>query len=102
MELQISLKKILKKGVITNELEFQRASIIDRQLRLLVKEMPELAGERDRLRDILHAYELQHWVGVEVTDERVKESDLARQIAEREREFWKKRKQYIKTKLKGT
>jgi hypothetical protein len=100
MELQISLKKILKKGSIANELEFQRASIIDRQLRLLVKEMPELAGERDQLRDILHVYEQQHWVDGEVTDEQVRESDLAGEIAEQEREFLETRKKAIKTKLK--
>ncbi len=100
MELQISLKKILKKGSIANELEFQRASIIDRQLRLLVKEMPELAGERNQLRKLLHVYEQQHWVDREITDEQVRESDLAAEIAEQEREFLEKRKQIIKARLK--
>ncbi|HMI04665.1 MAG TPA: hypothetical protein VK541_19395 [Pedobacter sp.] len=34
MDTQLGLKKILKKGVLTSELEFERASIIDRKLRL--------------------------------------------------------------------
>lgn len=62
MDLQVSLKKILKKGFISNELEFQRASIIDRQLRLLIKTHPGLAVERGLLRDILKSYEDDHWV----------------------------------------
>jgi antitoxin component HigA of HigAB toxin-antitoxin module len=100
MELQVGLKKILKKGTLTSELDFQRATIIDRQLRLLVKEFPELNEERKLLRTILKAYEDKHWEGQDVTDKKVQESDLAGQIADHERSFLENRKRIIKSKLK--
>jgi antitoxin component HigA of HigAB toxin-antitoxin module len=100
MELQTGLKKILKQGALADELDFQRASVIDRELRLLIKEFPELAEDRKQLRAILKTYEDQHWTNREITDLEVEESDIAEQIAEREREFIAKRKQAIKTRLK--
>jgi hypothetical protein len=101
MELQPGLKKILKQGALTGELDFQRASVIDRELRLLVKEFPELAEDRKQLRAMLKAYEDLHWAKTEITDLQVEESDAAEQIAEREREFFTKRKQAIKARLKA-
>ncbi|SDK00035.1 Helix-turn-helix [Pedobacter sp. ok626] len=100
MDIQIGLKKILKKGFLSSELDFERASIIDRKLRVLIKEHPELTKERDRLRDILVAYEDKHWVNAEITEQQVEESDLAEQIAECENKFNLSRKQSIKAKLK--
>jgi len=100
MELQGNLKKILKKGVIKNELDFQRAAFIDRQLRLLVKEFPALAEDRKQLRALLAAYEEKHWVKAAVTDQLVQESDRALAIAEEENDFLLKRKHAIKNRLK--
>ena len=102
MDTQLGLKKILKKGVLTSELEFERASIINRKLRLLVKEHPELTDDRNRLLDILYAYETEHWTGNKITADRIKENDIAEQIAEYENRFYKQRKELIKTKLKET
>jgi len=100
MDLQVSLKKLLKKGALTSELDFQRASIIDRRMRLLVREFPELTEERKQLRALLKAYEDKHWVGQEISDTKVQESDLAVHFAEQERVFLEKRKNAIKSKLK--
>jgi transcriptional regulator with XRE-family HTH domain len=100
MDTQLGLKKILRKGILTSELEFERASIIDRKLRLLVKEHPELADEHSRLLDILYAYETEHWVNRKITHEKITENDIAEQIAEYENKFYKQRKDVIKTKLK--
>lgn len=100
MDLQVNLNKILKKGAISTELEFQRASIIDRRMRLLVKEFPELSGNREQLRTLLKAYEDKHWVGKEITEKKIRESDLAEPVAEQERVFLDKRKNAIKSKLK--
>jgi len=100
MDLQTGLKKLLKKGILTNELDFERASIIDRQLRLLVKEFPELSEERKQLRTLLKSYEDKHWVQQEITDKKVEKSELAREFAERERVFYEKRKNAIKLKLR--
>lgn len=100
MDLQVGLKKLLKKGILSSELDFQRASIIDRQLRLLVKEFPELTQDRKQLRALLKAYEDTHWVEDEITDKKVQDSDLAVHFAEQERVFIEKRKNIIKLKLK--
>lgn len=100
MEVQADLKKILKKGVLDSELDFQRASIIDRQLRLLVKEHPELSGARKELRTILKEYEDRNWSELPIPEGKIIESDLAEAIAEREREFLQARKKTIKAKLK--
>ena len=100
MDIQIGLKKILKKGFFSSELEFERASIINRKLRALVKEHPELAEKRDQLHDIIMAYEDKHWVKAEVTMQQVEESDLAVLIAKRENKFNMRRRELIKSKLK--
>lgn len=100
MDLQVSLKKILKKGSLSNKLEFQRASVIDRQLRLLVKGHPEMTDDRKALRGILKGYEDQHWMNAEITDQKVEESDFAVQIAEQENTFNLHRKQAVRTRLK--
>lgn len=92
MDLNVSLKAILKMEVITNELDFQRASLLDRKLRLLVKEIPELAEDRKQLRTLLKAYEETHWNINEITDKKVKESDWAEKVAERESAFLESRK----------
>ena len=100
MNLQVGLNKILKKGALTSEADFQAAIIIDRKLRLLVKEFSELGEDRKQLRALLKAYEDKHWLSAVVTDKKVEESDLAERLAEQERLFVEKRKNAIKSKLK--
>ncbi|WP_205945289.1 helix-turn-helix domain-containing protein [Pedobacter hiemivivus] len=100
MDVQIGLKKILQKGFLSSELEFERASIINRKLRVLIKKHPELAEERNQLHDIIMAYEDKHWVNAEITEQLVEENDLAEQIAECENKFYQHRKQSVKLKLK--
>lgn len=100
MDLQVSLKKILKKETLTSELEFERASVIGRKLQLLVKEFPELEEDRKQLRTLLKSYEDEHWIAQKITDEHVEESERAMQIAEDERVFLENRKSQIKLKLK--
>ncbi len=100
MDLQVSLKRILKKGNLANELEFERASVIDRKLRLLIKEYPELEEDRKQLRALLKTYEDRYWIAQEITDKQVEESELAIKIAENERIFIENRKNKIKLRLK--
>lgn len=84
MDLQTKLNIILKKGYLDSELEFQRASIVERQLRLLIETDLWLADRRKQLRTILKAYEDKYWVNAEISDQQAAESDLAIQIAEQE------------------
>jgi predicted XRE-type DNA-binding protein len=93
-------KKIIEKGFIENELELERAFILERKLRLLISENPNYKEDRKKLRSIIKEYEKQNWsTDSVITEEKIKESDYAEQIAEQERNFLAKRREIIKAKL---
>ena len=95
-----SYLKILEKGSISNELELEKMLIIERKLRLLVTENPELAESRNKLRSIIKEYEKLNWSGdFVISDKKIQESDAAELIAEQERKFLENRKEIIKSKL---
>ncbi|MER3374021.1 MAG: helix-turn-helix domain-containing protein [Allomuricauda sp.] len=101
MKTQFDIKEILKIGEIQNELDLERALIADRKLRVLSKEDPKLKVVRDKLRDLIKAYEDKNWSpGSRIPEKRLKESDMAEAIAEKERLFIEKRKDLIRSKLK--
>lgn len=100
MKEKVDLKSILKAGKLTNELDLERALILDRKLRLLVKEDSELLDSRKKLRSIIKEYEKINWSKEsEIDESKIKESDDAAFIAEQERIFVEKRKNTIKEKL---
>jgi len=100
MKTQLDLKDILKRGKISDELDLERALILDRKLRLMVKEHPELADERKQLRQIIKNYENSNWSNSsEITDQQIKESEIAEFIVEQERTFLEKRKKLIKERI---
>lgn len=100
MKTQLDLKDILKRGKISDELDLERALILDRKLRLMVKEHPELADERKQLRQIIKNYENSNWSNSsEITDQQIKESEIAEFIVEQERIFLEKRKELIKERI---
>jgi hypothetical protein len=73
MKEQIDLRDFLKKGELTSELDLERALILDRKLRLIIKEQPEFASERKRLRSIIKSYEKAHWNSdSDITDQQIK------------------------------
>ncbi|OUL63300.1 hypothetical protein [Flavobacterium sp. AJR] len=77
--------KIIQKGSISDELEFEKALILERKLRLLSAEKPEYKEIRTKLRQIIKEYEKNNWSSEsEINDERIKESDYAEFIAEQE------------------
>jgi transcriptional regulator with XRE-family HTH domain len=101
MKTQEYIDKIIRKGKIDNELDFERAQIIERKLRVLSKENPDLKPLRQKLRDIIGEYKNNNWHDISTIDEKkIKESDNAEFIAEKERGFIDKRKHLIKEKLK--
>ena len=100
MKTQLDIKKLLKKGVISNELEFERASILLRKLRLLAKEDKELNKLRVELKQLIIDFEKRNWNSeVEITEVQLKESDYATFIAEQERVFLLNRKEHIQERL---
>ena len=101
MKTQFDVESFLEKGKIQNELDFERALIADRKLRVLAKQNPELKTTRKKLRDLMEAYENEAWSSnSEISEDKLKESDWAERIAEKERVFIHNRKKLIKSKLK--
>lgn len=101
MKTQFDIEKIIEEGVITNELDYERALISDRKLRLLAKENLHFQNIRTKLRDIIEKYEIAEWNDVDkIDDNKLLESDKAERIAELERLFLENRKQAIRKKLK--
>lgn len=83
--LPYDITPFLEKGELNNELDFHRAKIASRKLRLLSKECEEAKITRKSLKQLLYNYEQKHWANVgSVTDKQVKESEIAEQIAEKE------------------
>ena len=92
--------KIIRKGSISNELELEKALIIERKLRLLVAENPEYKEIRIQLRSIIKDYEKKNWSADSViSSEKIIESDSAEFSAEIERQFLATRREIIKSKL---
>ena len=100
MNTQFDIEKILKAGKLKNELEFERALIADRKLRVLCKENARLKPVRKQLRELIKKYEDKNWSSSEIDDNKLKESDLSELIAEKERQFIYRRKELIKRQLK--
>lgn len=102
MQTQLDISKLLKAGKIASELEFERALIADRKLRVLAKEDSKYKIVRKKLRDLISAYEDKNWSSSSrIPDKKIQESDLAETIAEKERQFIQKRKELIRKKLKS-
>ncbi len=100
METQFNIWKILDAGKISNDLDYERALIADRKLRVLAQKNRKFISIRSRLRDLIGKYEDSELNESNLTNKRIKESDLAELIAEKERVFVQKRKDIIKARLK--
>lgn len=101
MKLQFDITQLIKAGKIQNELDFERALIADRKLRVLSKENPKFKSIRKKLRDLIEQYENQNWsTESKLSDKKLSESDAAELIAEKERLFIERRKELIRKKLK--
>lgn len=101
MKTHFDIEKIVERGVITNELDYERALIADRKLRLLAKDNTHFKNLRSSLRDIIEKYENSEWNDVDkIDDQKILESDKSERIAELERLFLENRKQIIRKKLK--
>jgi len=95
------IKEIEGLEKLENEYDLQKASLLDRKLRLLCKENTELKPVRKKLRSLIAEYEDREWSNFEsVSDEQIAESDKAEFVLEQERKFLDKRKETIRKKLK--
>lgn len=101
MKTQFDIQEFIQLGEIKNELDFERALIADRKLRVLSKENPKFKTLRKKLRDLIEVYENKNWSpDSRISNKKLRESDIAELIAEKERQFIERRKELIKAKLK--
>ncbi len=101
MKTHFDIEKIVENGIINNELDYERALIADRKLRLLTKDNLHFKNLRARLRDIIEDYEKSEWNDVDkIDDTKLLESEESEYLAEQERLFLENRKQAIRRKLK--
>jgi len=97
----IDIKDIEKIERIENEYDLQKVSLLERKLRLLIKENPDLKPIREKLRGLIKDYEDKVWSDFEnIPDSKFKESDKAEAIINAEQKFIKKRKDSIRKRLK--
>lgn len=101
MKTHFDIGKLVENGSITNELDYERALVADRKLRLLSKDNAHFKNLRQKLRDLIEQYEKSEWNDVEsISNEKIWESDQSERIAEAERLFIDKRKHEIRKRLK--
>ena len=101
MKTHFDIEGIIESGIISNELDYDRALIADRKLRLLAKENDHFKDLRFKLRNLIEQYEKLHWSKVDqIDDKQLEESDKSEQIAKIETQFLDNRKKAIKEKLK--
>lgn len=101
MKTDFDIERLVENGSITNELDYDRALIADRKLRLLSRGNTYFKNLRLKLRDLIEAYEHSEWNDVnKINEEKILESEKSERIAESERLFIENRKKKIRKKLK--
>lgn len=95
------IKEVAKIEKLENEYDLQKASLLDRKLRLMIAEQPELKPIRNKLQDLIKEYENTMWSNLEkITDSQLAESKKAEELVNHEQKFINKRKEAIRKRLK--
>ena len=98
---RFSIQNIQKIDLLENELEYEKASSLFLQLRVLIKEDDTYKPVRNHLRKLIKEYENTNWSDENVvSDKQIRENDLAEALVKAENDFYLKRKELIKKKLK--
>ena len=96
-----NIQDILKINELKDEYDLEKASLIERKLRLMSEDDPAYKPLRQKALNLIEEYEQKNWSDSEkITDEQIKENDLAEEIVEKEQKFLKKRKELILKKIK--
>jgi hypothetical protein len=97
----INIKDVENISILENEYDLQKASLLERKLRLMIIKNPDLKPLRNRLRDLIKNYEDKEWSDFNnISDSKFIESNKAEEIINSEQRFIKKRKEAIRKKLK--
>lgn len=98
---KLAINNILKLKKLEDELEFEKASSLYLKLRKPAQEDRFYSDLREHLKVLISTYEQEHWSDESsITDEQVKESDIAEALVRAENQFNQKRKEQIKRRLK--
>lgn len=98
---RFSIQNIQRLASLTSELDYEQASSLFLKLRVLEKQDESYKPIRNHLRSLIKDYEQNNWAGENsITDNQIKESDLAEALVQAENDFYQKRKELIKSKLK--
>jgi len=77
----LDIKDIEKIERLENEYDLQKASLLERKLRLMINENPDLKPIRKKLRDLIENYEGREWSDFEnISDSMIEESDCLFQL----------------------
>jgi len=95
------IKEVAKIERLESEHDLKKASLLERKLRLMIDENPDLKPIRKKLRDLIKDYEDREWSDFDkITDSQIEESDKAEEIVNYEQKFISKRRDNIRKKLK--
>ncbi len=98
----VDIRKIENIQQLDSEYDLQKALMLDRRLRLLVKENADLKPFHDKLFQLIQDYEQKNWSDSEhISENQLDQAESAEQLVEREREFIVQRKEEIRKKLKS-
>lgn len=95
------VREISKVQKLENEYELKKASLLERKLRLLAKEDPEMKILRSKLRRLIESYEKKAWSDLDkISNSMIESLDEADEVLSEEQVFINKRKNAIRKKLK--
>jgi transcriptional regulator with XRE-family HTH domain len=98
----IDIREIENIQQLDNEYDLQKALLLDRKLRLEVKENADLKPIHDKLFKLIQDYEEKNWVDSEdISEKQFDDAEIAEQLVELERKFIAKRKEIVRKKLKS-
>ena len=97
----INIEEVLKIDKLENEYDLNKASLLERKLRLLEKEDLKYKPIRKKIRLLISQYESIKWADSDkITINQIEENDKAGNIIELEQKFISRRKDVIIKKLK--
>ena len=98
----INIREIKNIAQLDNEYDLQKALLLDRKLRLMVKDDPSLISIQQKLFELIRVYETEHWSDSDsITNEQVAKAETSELLVEIERQFVNNRKEIIKKRLKS-
>lgn len=98
---RFSIQNIQRLDILESELDFEKASSLFLKLRVLEKEDESYRPIREHLRKLIKDYEEKNWAdGNLISDNQIKDNDLAEALVQAENDFYQKRKELIKINLK--